>query len=226
LVILSDVRDGVARLAQVHAAQLDHLVRVDDLGIAPRRRWGCARRLQRRCRRHHRSIRTPAQAPPRGRRLARRIHYSAKPARQARAVVDRLCCKSPVESNAYVHEQERPKADEPDKSGGNGCDCDVGRQGHQPPRNSPTGSRSLSFWGIPIRKTALLRASRRIPSNGCPTTAPLTSPRTRSTRQQPWGSSFVSRQSARRNPTASRRRSSKPSNAIMLSCRSCRMLRP
>ena len=28
------------------------------------------------------------------------------------------------------------------------------------------------------------------------------------------------------NPTASRRHSSKPSNAIMLGCRSCRMLRP
>jgi hypothetical protein len=36
--------------------------------------------------------------------------------RQARAVVDRLCCKSPVESNAYVHEHGRPKADEPDQS--------------------------------------------------------------------------------------------------------------
>ena len=31
-------------------------------------------------------------------------------------------------------------------------------------------------------------------------------------------------QSARQNPTASRRHSSKPSNAIMLGCRSCRML--
>ena len=69
-------------------------------------------------------------------------------------------------------------------------------------------------------------ARRRIPSNGCPTTARLTSPRTRSTPQRPWASSFVSRQSARRNPTASRRHSSKPSNAIMLGCRSCRMLRP
>ena len=64
------------------------------------------------------------------------------------------------------------------------------------------------------------------PSNGCPTTARLTSPRTRSTPQRPWASSFVSRQSARQNPTASRRHSSKPSNAIMLGCRSCRMLRP
>jgi transposase InsO family protein len=43
---------------------------------------------------------------------------------------------------------------------------------------------------------------------------------------RPWASSFVSRQSARRNPTASRRHSSKPSNATMLDCRSCRMLRP
>ena len=63
-------------------------------------------------------------------------------------------------------------------------------------------------------------------SNGCPTTARRTSPRTRSTPQRPWASSFVSRQSARHNPTASRRHSSKPSNAIMLGCRSCQMLRP
>jgi hypothetical protein len=69
-------------------------------------------------------------------------------------------------------------------------------------------------------------ARRRIPSNGCPTTARLTSPRTRSTPQRPWASSFVSRQSARRNPTASRRHSSKPSNATMLGYRSCRMLTP
>ena len=55
-----------------------------------------------------------------------------KMGRQARAVVDRLRCKSPVESNAYVHEQERPKADEPDQSGGNGCDCDVGRHDAKP----------------------------------------------------------------------------------------------
>ena len=61
-----------------------------------------------------------------------------------------------------------------------------------------------------------------IPSNSCSTTARLTSPRTRSTPQPPWASSFVSRQSARQNPTASRRHSSKPSNAIMLGCRSCR----
>ena len=53
-----------------------------------------------------------------------------------------------------------------------------------------------------------------------------TSPRTHSTPQRPWASSFVSRQSARQNRTASRRHSSKPSNAIMLGCRSCRMLRP
>jgi hypothetical protein len=39
-------------------------------------------------------------------------------------------------------------------------------------------------------------------------------------------SSFVSRQSARRDQTASRRHSSKPSNAIMAGCRSCGMLRP
>ena len=57
-----------------------------------------------------------------------------KMGRQARAVVDRLRCKSPVESNAYVHEQERPKADEPDQSGGNGCDCDVGRHDAKPDR--------------------------------------------------------------------------------------------
>ena len=69
-------------------------------------------------------------------------------------------------------------------------------------------------------------ARRRIPSNGCPTTARRTSPRTRSTPQRPWASRFASRQSARQNPTASRRHSSKPSNAIMLGCRSCQMLRP
>ena len=45
-------------------------------------------------------------------------------------------------------------------------------------------------------------ARRPIPSNGCPTTARRTSPRTRSTPQRPWASSFVSRQSARQNPTA------------------------
>jgi putative transposase len=61
-------------------------------------------------------------------------------------------------------------------------------------------------------------ARRRMLSNGCPTTARLKSPRTRSTPQPPWASSFVSRQSARRNPTASRRHSSKPSNAITLGC--------
>ena len=66
-------------------------------------------------------------------------------------------------------------------------------------------------------------ARRRIPSNGCPTTARLTSLRTRSTPQRPWASSFVSRRSVRRNPTASRRHSSKPSNATMLGCHSCRM---
>jgi hypothetical protein len=45
------------------------------------------------------------------------------------------------------------------------------------------------------------------PVEGCPTTGRLTSPRKHSTPQRPWASSFVSRQSARRNPTASRRHS-------------------
>ena len=44
-------------------------------------------------------------------------------------------------------------------------------------------------------------ARRRIPSNGCPTTARRTSPRTRSTPQRPWASSFVSRQSAGQRPS-------------------------
>lgn len=46
-----------------------------------------------------------------------------------------------------------------------------------------------------------------MPSNGCPITAQLTSPRTRSTPRQPLACSYASRRSVRRNRTALRRAS-------------------